>query len=116
MPAGNCFPFTVSIERKTTDVDAALGQISTYTPVYSYIAASVQPASTTIIDIYSRRNLEVTHMVYTGKAIAVQIGDLVVFGNRQFYVMGFRNLLENGRLYEMTCREIMTTEDIVQSR
>lgn len=110
----NLLPTTVSIKSKSTS-NVGGGQEPTYTTSYKRVPALVTDASSNLRMIYAQRNILVTHMIYFYQPITTNNGDIVVLGSRQFFILsGPLDPSGTGRVFEMACREVTTTEIIVE--
>lgn len=67
-----------------------------------------QPASANTIDLYRRREIEVTHTVYFASDPELASGDRLLVAGRVLAVQGVRNEAEMSRLWCADAREILT--------
>lgn len=109
----NLCPHSVSLLKKYTACVGG-GQEASYSYSYRNFPAMVAPASSQVKLYYAQRQLTVSHSIFTGKQIAVNLGDVVQFGDRLFAVHGAQNILEGGRLWQIDCFEVTGTELNIQ--
>lgn len=95
----------VNINRATFTPDASGGMVRTLVTSYDSLPCNVQPVAATWKALYYQRQSEVTHTVYFGLVLEISKEDEIVFGERKFRVVGWRNLIEDGRVFVVDCVE-----------
>ena len=70
------------------------------------VPVNVQPASTREKLLYEQRSLEISHTVFTTSTDGWARNDLLHFKGRWLQVVGFRDLIELGRVTALDCIEM----------
>lgn len=80
-----------------------MGQVTIYTAVATGLPASVQPASTKVMEFYQQRKIAISHTIYVASPVDVRIDDTVSDGTTTYQVMGWR---------DMAGRNVLTALDV----
>lgn len=96
-----------SIQRPTPTKGTSGGEIDFLADVYSDLPCCVQPASGTDLVFYNQRNIQVTHTIFTDRAVSVRNGDTITYNGRTFILKGVRNLIELDRVTALDCYEYL---------
>ena len=97
---------TIAVERPSDARDEIGGRAPTYAPVATGLRAWVQPASVSTIGTYGRRDVRVTHSVFTSIDPEVREGDRLDVSGRKLSVRGVKNVAEADRLWRIDAEEI----------
>lgn len=92
----------VTIYRKTQTQDSNLGVSSTSSAIYN-IAASVQPASGSVMLFYAERQLKVTVSIFVAGTLDLQRGDTVTGGSETYVIVGWADLSGRERVTRIDC-------------
>lgn len=90
---------SLSVQRPAYTQDAAGGMVQTTTTVFSGVLCRIQPASGSVVQIYSQRNLRVTHRGYTTTVLALKDGDIITCNGSTFKVVGFSDFDLQNRIF-----------------
>ncbi len=66
---------TASFTRKTVAAGAGGAHAETFTPLYTDIRVTIQPANGKIVERFSRMSMEISHVCYTPTRIVLRAGD-----------------------------------------
>ncbi len=89
----------VTFER-AVKIDSGHGTVKrVWFPEHENIKGWLQPASSSVIELYAKLSLVVTHRFYTAQELDIKQNDRMKFGSRTMLVQGFKNVAEMGRLW-----------------
>ena len=84
---------TARLEKQASSQDAAGGTTKTWAVVIASVPVSIQPLSSFTIDVYNRRDIQVSHAIYTTMDL-----DSLVSGGETGVTAAFR-FNQNGTIY-----------------
>lgn len=93
----------VTVSRPTVSQDSSLGQVASYTNIYTNVPANIQPASGSAAFLYAQRNIKVTNTIWVDTLLTIKVGDRITSGTTTYIVVGFRNLIEMNRVWGFDC-------------
>ena len=95
---------TITVLRPTATQGTNMGISTTTTAVYSNVAASIQPATSSVMVFYAQRQLKVTQTVFVAGDLAMQRGDKITDNNGVNYaVVGWRDLAGRKKVMAIDC-------------
>lgn len=98
----------ITVTRPTFAQGNNLGVGTGTTTVYSNVAASVQPASSSAMIFYAQRQLKITQTVFVAGDLAFQRGDRITDQNGvQYAVIGWRDLSGRKKVMAVDCEEFV---------
>ena len=109
MISSSFFTKTVTLQRPTVTKDKAGGAKRDFENVSGMVSipAAVQPLSSTDINLFAGRQIQVSHAIYVERDIGYQRGDrLIVNDGRIFSIRGTLDFAGAGRIFKLVCREI----------
>lgn len=101
--------------KRPTNTKTSEGTISqTLSTVYDEVPCMVQPASAADIDIYQRRGIQISHVVYFDEIRTFQSGDEFTYtpsgssssSDEKYYYKGDKDLIKMGRVQEVFVLEV----------
>lgn len=95
----------VTIKRPTPGVDAVGGEtIASEATLFDSIPACVQPVKAFHQYVYAQQNIKAEHAVYTDRSLSgIRNGDYLYFNSDRYVITGFRNVVHDGRVWEVLC-------------
>ncbi len=112
MTSINRLPSQVRIAAKTT-TNVNGGQSVSYA-AGSLFPALVVDASPKLKLIYAQRHLFVSHVIYYTAATAPNVGDVAIFGVKNFFIVGMLSPSGTGRIFELHCSEAVPGSLIIE--
>ncbi len=73
--------------------------------VKANVRVCIQPAAAKEILFYQQRGMEITHTIFSTTTDGWRKDDRLYYGDRKFYVLGVRNLIELNRVVALDCLE-----------
>lgn len=108
-PSAKLFVHTADCYHVTNTKDNSGGKVETFSSAYANDARCfVQPAVSKVMELYAKRNEEVTHSIFIQSQTvydAIKKDDLIVFNLRNYRVMGRRNSDELNRVFRADVKE-----------
>lgn len=91
---------TVTLQRKSTSVDASLGAADSYTNVASNVAATIQPVSGKERWVLAQRGVYYTHKIYFAQDIGATPRDRILTSDgRTFIISKYFDQAGRGRVF-----------------
>jgi hypothetical protein len=69
------------------------------------VPVNIQPATANEVEFYWQRSLEISHTIFTDQTEGWKRNDIVRYGDRDFHVVGIKNLIELGRVVALDVKE-----------
>ena len=88
----------VNIVRPVYTNDDSLGVNTNTTIAYSNLPASLQPATSSVMDFYAQRQLKISHTAYVAGTPTLERGDYLTFNGVQYAIIGARDLSGWGKV------------------
>lgn len=96
---------TITLQRKSTAVDASLGTGDTWTTVVS-VSASIQPISAKEKYSLAQRGVWMTHRIYLATDIEATPRDRILTSdNKTFNILAYYNQAGRNRVYMIDAKE-----------
>jgi len=91
----------ITLEAPQNRPDAIGARVNMWLPIVENLAAWVQDARAEVVEAYARREMKVTHCIYTQLNPGIQEGWRLRFGTRVFRILGVVNMAGLGELYRI---------------
>lgn len=109
-PSARFFVHSVSCFTPAFSKDNAGAYVETFGIYSDAVSSCVQPAVSKVVELYARRNEIITHSIFVRHQSdyeAIQIQDLIGYGNRYYRVMGRRNSDELNQVFRLDVKEYL---------
>lgn len=89
----------VTVSRATVTASGLGAQSKTWATAYAGVSACIQPVSGRQAELMAKREMHVSHVVYTPTTIALQVGDKITDGTKTYLVQHYEDQGGRGKVF-----------------